>query len=109
MGRKRPKGARYRNLYLRGAAIYYERRVGDRRIKVSTKTSDWAEAAAVRDELERRKNLSGALPSLGAVPRFGEFAERYLAELYCRRQPRLRERLDDLLHHHTDTGTPAGR
>ena len=47
--KRKPSGQKYRNLYARSGVIYYERRAGGRRIKLSTKTDDWNEAAAFRD------------------------------------------------------------
>ena len=76
----KPKGARYRNLFARGGAIYYERVVGGKRIRRSCETADWAFAAQVRDAFEQRKGI-GRLPVLPAeAPRLDEFALRYLAE-----------------------------
>ncbi len=80
MATKKPKGRKYRNLVLRGDVVYYERVVKGERIRVSTRTSDWAEAAAVRDEYEERKGIGQGNIPLRHVPRFAEFAERYLTE-----------------------------
>ncbi len=78
--RKKPKGRKYRNLVLRGTAIYYERVVDGSRIRFSTETSDWDQAAAVRDLYEKRRGI-GKLPLRPAdIPTFEEFAERYLDE-----------------------------
>ncbi len=78
--KRKPDGRKYRNLYARGGAIYYQRRVGKRRIRFSCKTNDWNEAAAVARLYEEKKGI-GRLPfSTVEVPRFGEFAERYLEE-----------------------------
>jgi len=77
--RKKPKGRKYRNLFARGAAIYYERVVKGRRLRFSTKTSDWDEAAAVRDLWEETTRIGTAVPFLDA-PTFGEIAARYLAD-----------------------------
>lgn len=43
--RRKPRGTKYRNLHARNGRIYYERVTPDRRIKISTKTDDWDEAA----------------------------------------------------------------
>ena len=76
---RKPRGAKYRNLHARGGVIYYERVVAGKRRKISTKTSDWHEAAAFRDLFEQKKNIGVGVPMLD-VPTFAEFAERYLAE-----------------------------
>ena len=60
--------------------IYYESLRDGRRIKLSTKTDDWTEAAAFRDLYESRMGSSLAFKSADEVPRFGEFSERYLRE-----------------------------
>ena len=78
--KRKPKGLKYRNLFARGDVIYYRRLVGKRRIKLSTKTSNWEEAAAFRDLYEREKGI-GRLPFLpDDVPTFAELAERYLKQ-----------------------------
>jgi len=78
--RRKPKAPKYRNLYARGGAIYYERVVGERRVRFSTKTDDWELAASVRDHYEEVKRI-GKVPFLpAAMPRFDEFARRYLEE-----------------------------
>ena len=64
--RKRPKGRKYRNLTARGGVIYYQRVVDQRRVRVSTKTDDWDEAAAVRDLYEERKGIGSNVPFLEA-------------------------------------------
>jgi len=87
VGLKRPKGARYRNLYLYGdGRIWYERRFGTRRVdgkrvegrrlRENTGTTDWDEAAAFRDELERRLRVDE--PAFAGAPLLSEFAARYL-------------------------------
>lgn len=76
---KRPKGEKYRGLSFRGDVIYFEREVqGERRVRVSTGCSSYAEAAAFRDEWLRR-NRRRVVSSLD-VPTFAEMAARYLAE-----------------------------
>src|SRR5262245_24562518 len=77
---KRPKGRKYRNLTARGGAIYYERLVRGRRIRISTKTSDWEEAASFRDLYEQTKRIGSVPFYAGKVPPFAEFAKRYLKE-----------------------------
>ncbi len=62
--RKKPKGTKYRNLHRRGDTIYYERVVDGRRIRISTKESDWDFAAAVRDLYEKQKRINTAMPIL---------------------------------------------
>ena len=77
--RKRPKGRKYRNLSVRGGAIYYERLIDGRRVRFSTKTDDWELAAVVRDAYEERKGV-GTAAFLASVPIFAETAARYLEE-----------------------------
>ncbi len=77
--RKKPRGRKYRNLFARDGVIYYQRVANGRRSRFSTKTSDWDEAAAVRDLYEQRSGTESGV-SLLDVPRFGEFAGRYLRE-----------------------------
>ncbi len=55
--KSKPKGAKYRNLTARSGVIYYERKVDGRRIRFSTTTADWNEAASVRDLYEQRKGI----------------------------------------------------
>ena len=78
--RRKPKGTTYRNLSARSGAIYYERVWKGRRFCFSTKTTDWDQAAAVRDLYEERKGIGQSLRILVDVPTFEEFARRYLAE-----------------------------
>jgi integrase len=78
--RKKPKGQRYRNLIARRGAIYYERLWNGRRYCFSTRTADWDQAAAVRDLYEERKGIGKTLFFVGQIPKFGEFAQRYLEE-----------------------------
>ena len=78
--RKKPKGGRYRNLYPRGEVIFYGRVVSGKRIRVSTGTSDWQEAARWRDDYERRNHVGEAGFSVAEVPRFAAFSERFLTE-----------------------------
>ncbi len=77
---KRPKGRKYRNLTARGGVIYYERLVTGRRIRISTKTADWDEAASFRDLYEQTKRIGSVPFYAGEVPTFAEFAKRYLKE-----------------------------
>ena len=53
--KRKPKGAKYRNLSARGGVIYYERVWNGRRYCFSTRTTDWDQAAAVRDLYEQRR------------------------------------------------------
>ena len=78
--RKKPKGQRYRNLSPRRGAIYYERLWNGRRYCFSTKTTDWDQAVAVRDLYDERKGIGKTLFVSGEVPKFQEFAKRYLEE-----------------------------
>lgn len=75
--RTKPKGLKYRNLYARGGVIYYESERGGERVKFSTQTADWDEAAATRDlYLQRRAERAAR----GVSPTFATLAERYLRE-----------------------------
>ena len=75
--KNRPKGSRYRNLFARGGAIYYEREAGGERSRFSTRTADWDEAAATRDlYLQRKASEAGR----GEVATFADLAARYLRE-----------------------------
>ena len=73
----KPKRERYRNLTARGDTIYYQRRVGQQRIRFSCETADWETAAQVRDLYEARKRIGQAHPIL-EVRTFAQVAERYL-------------------------------
>lgn len=74
--RKKPKGARYRNLFVRGPTIFFEQHVRDRRVRFTTKTDDWDVAAQVRD-LWEEKTGNSQVPVL-EVPTFAELAAKYL-------------------------------
>ncbi len=77
---RKPRGAKYRNLHLRGPKIYYQREIRGKRIRFSCETSDWNEAASIRDLYEEKKGV-GRLPSVTwDVPTFSAFAQRYLGE-----------------------------
>ena len=76
----KPKGAKCRNLNRHGAVIYYDRTVKGHRISFSTRTSDWNEAAAVRDLYEEKRRIGTGIAPPREAPRFSEFARRYLAE-----------------------------
>ena len=78
--RKKPKGQRYRNLSPRRGAIYYERLWNGRRYCFSTKTADLDQAAAVRDLYEEQKGIGKTLFMASEIPKFQEFAKRYLEE-----------------------------
>ncbi len=60
--------------------IYYDRIVKGRRVSFSTRTSDWNEAAAVRDLYEEKRRIGIGIAPPREAPRFSEFARRYLAE-----------------------------
>ncbi len=77
---KKPKGAKYHHLAAQGNVIYYNRRVGNRRIQFSTRTRDWEQACAVRDLFEQRKGIGLGHVVSTEAPAFRELAERYLAE-----------------------------
>jgi hypothetical protein len=76
-----PEAACSRLAPVRGAkgVIYYEREVAGRRIKLSTKATDWEDAASFRDLYEARKGLARGVP-IAEAPRFSDFAKRYLEE-----------------------------
>ena len=77
---KKPKGRKYRNLFARGGAIYYQRIVGGRRIVRSCQTDDWEVAAAGRDLYEQQKGI-GRLPFITRqTATFREFSAQYLKE-----------------------------
>jgi len=77
--KRKPSGAKYRNLTARGGVIYYKRVVAGRRIRFSCETGDWNEAARVRDLYEAKKGIGRVpAPILDQAPRFHELAERYL-------------------------------
>ena len=77
--KRKPNGAKYRNLTARSGVIYYARVIRGERARFSCQTNDWEVAAQVRDEFEQRKGIvTGGF--FADVPRFGEFAQRYLDE-----------------------------
>jgi integrase len=76
----KPRGRRHRNLYVRGGVICYERLVDGRRIRFSTRTADWDEAASVRDLYEARHAVGRRRESHAEPTTFAEFAARYLVE-----------------------------
>ena len=76
----KPKGPKYRNLFARAGVIYYESAARGRRVKISTKTSSWEDAAAFRDLYEQAKGASRVPFLPGGPPTLAEFALRYLAE-----------------------------
>ena len=78
--KRKPSGPKYRNLFVRAGVIYYQRRVGGKRIRFSCSTNDWQEAAAVARLYEEQEGI-GRLPfATVEVPTFRESAERYLEE-----------------------------
>jgi hypothetical protein len=95
--KSKPKGAKYRNLTARSGVIYYQREVGGRRIRFSTATTDWDQAAAVRDLYEQRKGIGAAAFSTVEVPTFSEFSGRYLTEDTSHLAPTTRSDLDSYL------------
>jgi len=77
--KSKPKGQKYRNLYARKGAIYYQRVVNGKRVRFSCETADWSEAARVRDIFEVKKGIGRLpVPILEPTPRFSELAARYL-------------------------------
>ena len=95
--KSKPKGAKYRNLIDRSGVIYYQREVGGRRIRFSTATTDWNQAAAVRDLYEQRKGIGTAAFSTVEAPTFSEFSGRYLTEDTSHLAPTTRSDLDSYL------------
>lgn len=82
--KSKPKGAKGRNLTMRDGVIYYDRVAHGRRFKISTKTASWEDAASFRDAFEAHEGI-GKVPFFpGEVPRFADFAARYLAEATAR-------------------------
>jgi integrase len=79
---RKPKGAKYRNLFARGkkGIIYYERLVDGQRIRRSTKTNLWEEAASFRDLFEAEKKIGRVPYLLAEVPILEDFIDRYMAE-----------------------------
>src|SRR5262245_53709055 len=78
---KKPKGRKYHHLFARGDVIYYERIATGKRVKLSTKTANWDEAASFRDLYEEKHGVG--LPLLRPrleVPTLADFAKRYLLE-----------------------------
>ena len=66
---------------MRGGVVYLRaHRARRTRIKKSLETSDWEVAGARRDALEALKCVGRPPFSTAEVPRFAEFAKRYLAE-----------------------------
>ncbi len=76
--RKKPRGRKYRNLFLRGNVIWIEQVEGGERYRRSAKTDDWDRAGAVRDEWERKRH--GLPTNTDEEVTFGDFAARYLSE-----------------------------
>ena len=76
----KPKAQKYRNLTARGSVIYYQRLIAGRRSQFSLKTPDWNRAAARRDLYEQAKGIGRLAYEPVEMPRFGEFAARYLSE-----------------------------
>ena len=59
--KRKPSGLKYRNLFACGGVIYYQRRVGGKRIRFSCKTDDRGKAAPGAHHPQR----SGQLPPQG--------------------------------------------
>jgi len=75
--KRKPSGAKYRNLVVNREGIFYDRVVGGRRYWRDLKATDWDDAVVLRDRLEE---LEGIEKRRGDVPRFDVFAPRYLNE-----------------------------
>jgi integrase len=96
--KRKPTGLKYRNLHARSDSIYYERIYQKKRICLSTKTDDWAEAAAFRDLAEARMGIGRFGVALRVeAPRFAEFAKRYLEEDTSHLAPTTRGERDRML------------
>jgi len=87
---KRPKGRKYRNLHLYRGSIWYERIWKGQRICKDTKTTDWQEAAAIRDLYEQAKGIGILVVLPDEAPTFAEMAKRYLAEALPHAKPSYR-------------------
>src|SRR4029453_1226223 len=83
-------------LTARGGMIYYQRRVGKRRIRFSTETNDWEQASAVARLYEEKKGIGHPGFVIVESPKLREFAKRHIEEdtgllaattLVGRRQP----------------------
>jgi integrase len=84
--KKKPKDTKkrsYRNLTARDGVIYYQRRTGKRRTRLSTKTDDWDVAAAFRDAYEQKhgQRPAGFFAAEEAVPTFADCAARALESM----------------------------
>jgi integrase len=69
-----------RNLTKRNGVWYYQRIVNGKRIQFSLKTGDLKRAKARRDLYEKEKGIGRFPFEPVQMPRFSEFAERYLTE-----------------------------
>ena len=76
----KPKGAKYRNLTARDGVIYYQRRVGKRRIRFSCTTDDWETAAATARLYEEKKGIGRPGFVIVEAPTLRAFTKRYLDE-----------------------------
>ena len=112
--RRKPTGAKYRNLVARGGVIYVERVRDGKRVRFSCETSDWDQAAACRDLYDERRKAREAQEAQLPLPSLREFAARYLAEDTAHIAPSTKRsrasvlRVDGpLLKHFGDTGLDA--
>ncbi len=78
--RKKPAGAKYRNLVARSGVIYVERVVDGKRARFSTKEDDWDSAAATRDLYDERRKQREVEQAQAPLPSLREFMKRYVAE-----------------------------
>ena len=87
--KRKPRGPKFRNLYAWRGGIWYERVVQKRRHRVDTGVrfgdagpirEQWNEAAGFRDAYEEKRRVGKRAAFTGAVPAFGEFAARTLAD-----------------------------
>jgi hypothetical protein len=80
--KSKPKGAKYRNLYVWRGTIWYSRVVGGRRFRHNTNRPDtpegWGEAALYRDKYEAAKGIGRPGAHVGEVPTFAALVTRYL-------------------------------
>lgn len=96
MAKRRPKSEKYRGLYLRGGVIYFEReREGASRIRVSTKSSDWVETAAFRDERLLKHDRPGRPATM---PTLADFVASYLEKDTAHLSSRTKRDRKKLLH-----------
>src|SRR5262249_34387343 len=78
--KKKPKGAQFKHLTALERLIYYQRRIGKKRIRFSTKTNDWEEASSVARLYEEKKGIGRPGCVIVESPTLRDFATRYLEQ-----------------------------